>query len=310
MSALLRFDGQVALVTGAAAGIGREHALLLAARGARVVVNGNHRASGSGPEAEVAALIRERGGEAVPVNGSVTDATAVQRMIEAAIDNFGRLDIVINNAGSGQTTQTIREPLDERFDRTLDTHLRGTLSVTRAAWPHLVDSKAGRVLNTGSACAFGVQTPDGFEVAYSVAKSALFAVTRQMAGEGAAAGIKANLILPWAFSPMAAKDLATSPLGQYMREHLAASKVAAASLYLVHRDCPVTGQFISAAGGRVTRVTFATSRGYTNRDLTPEDVRDHWSEIHGETAADGTLDDVLELTGLGGEFRLIRKALG
>jgi len=310
MSTPLRFDGQVALVTGGAAGIGRAHCLLLAERGARVVVNGNFRPSGSGPEQEVAALIRERGGESVAVNGSVADEAAVQRIVRAAIDAFGRLDILVNNAGPGQTTLTTPEAPDERLDATLDVHLRGTMRMTRAAWPYLTASGTGRILNTGSACAFGVQTPEGFEVAYSVAKSALFGFTRQVAGEGAAGGIKANLVLPWAFSPMAAKDLERSPLGKYMKEKLDASKVAAACLYLLHRDCPVSGQFISAAGGRVARVVFATSRGYCNADLTPEDVRDHWSQIHGEADADGALRDALELPGLQGEFRLIRKALG
>jgi hypothetical protein len=109
---------------------------------------------------------------------------------------------------------------------------------------------------------------------------------------------------------MAAKDLERSPLGKYMKEKLDASKVAAACLYLLHRDCPSTGQFISAAGGRVARVVFATARGYCNPELSPEDVRDHWSQVQGEADADGVLRDMVELTGLQGEFRLIRKALG
>lgn len=310
MSDPLRFDGQVALVTGGAAGIGREHCLLLAERGARVVVNGNYRANGVGPERELVELIRSRGGEAIPVNGSVADEAAAQRMVQTAIDAFGRLDILVNNAGAGQTSLTIPEAPDERLTGALDTHLLGTLRVTRAAWPHLVASGAGRILNTGSACAFGVLTPLGYEVAYSVAKSALFAVTRQMAGEGKASGIQANLVLPWAHSPMASRDIKDSPVGKFMEQNLEPAKVAAACLYLLHRECPVSGQFISAAGGRVTRVLFATTRGYVNPNLTPEDVRDHWAEIQGAAALDGVLDDVLELSDLGAEFRLIRKALG
>ncbi|MFO1426140.1 MAG: SDR family oxidoreductase [Steroidobacteraceae bacterium] len=284
--------------------------LLLAARGARVVVNGNYRQSGAGPEQEVVALIREQGGEAVGVNGSVTDEAAVRRMVGTAIDTWGRLDILVNNAGSGQTALTASQAPDEQLERALDTHLLGTMRTTRAAWPHLVASGAGRILNTGSACAFGVLTPLGFESAYSVAKSALLAYTRQLAGEGAAAGLKANLVLPWAHSPMAAQDLASSPLGKYMREKLEAAKVAAACLWLLHRDRPASGQFISAAGGRVARVLIATAPGYCNPQLTPEDVRDHWAQVAGETAGDGTLQGMLELTGLQGEFRLIRKALG
>jgi len=308
MSQPLRFDGQVALVTGGAAGIGREHSLLLAQRGARVVVNGNYRANGVGPEQDLVELIREQGGEAVAVNGSVADEAAAQRMVQTAIDAFGRLDIVVNNAGTGQTNLTVPEAPDDRFDSAMNTHLLGTLRVTRAAWDHLVASGNGRILNTGSACAFGVLTPLGYEVAYSVAKSALFAVTRQMAGEGKAHGIHANLVLPWAYSPMASKDLETSPLVKFMEENLDPSRVAAACLYLLHRDCPVSGQFVSAAGGRVTRVMFATTEGYTNPDLTPEDVRDHWAEIEG-SASEGKLEGARELADLADEFRLIRKAL-
>ena len=310
MSEALRFEGQVALVTGGAAGIGREHCRLLASRGARVVVNGNHRPAGSGPEQDVVAEIRARGGEAVAVNGSITSEDAVQRMVRTAVDAFGRLDILVNNAGPGQTSLTTQEAPDERLAQALDAHLLGTMRVTRAAWPHLVACGAGRILNTGSACAFGVQTPLGYEVGYAVAKSALLAYTRQVAGEGATAGIKANLLLPWAHSPMASRDLATSPVGKFMQEHLDAAKVAIASLYLLHRDCPATGQFISAAGGRITRVMIATASGYTSSALTPEDVRDHWSEIYGSTDERGHLRDAVELGSLQAEFRLIRKALG
>jgi NAD(P)-dependent dehydrogenase (short-subunit alcohol dehydrogenase family) len=309
MSTPLRFDGKVALVTGGAAGIGRAHCLLLASRGARVVVNGNHRPGGVGPEQDVVAEIRSHGGEAVGVNGSITDEEAVQRIVRTALEAFGQLDIVVNNAGPSQTSLTVPEAPDDRLSGALEGHVFGTMRVTRAAWPHLAASDAGRILNTGSACAFGVQTPLGYEVGYSVAKSALLAYTRQVAGEGAAAGIKANLLLPWAFSPMSAKDLATSPLGKFMQENLDASKVAIASLYLLHSDCPVTGQFISAAGGRVARVLIATAPGYTNAALTPEDVRDHWSEIYGETDEQGYMRATRELANLQAEFRLIRKAL-
>jgi NAD(P)-dependent dehydrogenase (short-subunit alcohol dehydrogenase family) len=310
MSTPLRFDGQVALVTGGAGGIGRAHCLLLAERGAKVVVNGNYRPSGVGPEQEVVALIRERGGEAVAVNGSTTDENAVRRMVQTAIDAFGRLDILVNNGGPGQTTLTAPEAPDERLEVALDSHLRGTMRVTRAAWPHLVASGAGRVLNTSSATAFGVQTPQGYEVAYSVAKAAVLTLTRQTASEGAPFGIKANAVLPWAFSAMVEKDLESSALKPYMQEKLDPAKVAAACLYLLHRDCPVTGQFISAAGGRVARVVFATARGYSNPRLTPEDVRDNWAQIHGTWDVKEPMSDAFELPSLQGEFRLIRKALG
>jgi 3-oxoacyl-[acyl-carrier protein] reductase len=133
MSDRLGFDGQVALITGGAAGLGKAYGMALAERGARIVVNGNYRESGHGPEDEVAADIRSRGGEAVGVNGSVTDEEAVRRMIAAAIDHFGRLDIVVNNAGTGDLSLRIQDAPDERFERQFDIHVRGPIRIVRAA---------------------------------------------------------------------------------------------------------------------------------------------------------------------------------
>jgi NAD(P)-dependent dehydrogenase (short-subunit alcohol dehydrogenase family) len=306
----LRFDGQVAFVTGAAAGLGRSYVLLLAERGAKVVVNGNYRPSGSGPEEDVVAEIRAKGGEAIGVNGSVTDETAVRRMVSTATDAYGRLDILINNAGTARGDLLIKDAPGDPLEDQIDVHVRGHLRMARAAWPHLAASEAGRILNTGSSVSFGYENPAGWDGAYSVAKSAHYGITRQMAGAGDADGIKVNMVLPWSYTPLVRKTLGGTDFAQWMEDNLRPSQVAAAILYLVHRDCPVTGQFIGAAGGRVTRVVFASHKGYFNPDLTPEDIRDNWASVFGEVDSDDNLSGMFELTGQQREFRAIKERLG
>jgi NAD(P)-dependent dehydrogenase (short-subunit alcohol dehydrogenase family) len=310
VSTELRFDGKVALVTGGGAGIGRAYCRLLAERGAKVVVNGNVRESGAGPEAEVVAEIRAAGGEAIGVNGSISDDGAARRMIEEAVDTFGRLDILINNAGAGGKSPLIYEAPNADTERLIENHLYGPLRMSRAAFPHLAKSGAGRIINTGSSSALGWESPSGWRTCYIAAKSALFGITRQMAGAGAEHGIKVNMIMPWAFSSMVDRTIGNLPFGKWMREKLPPERVSPVVAFLAHESCPVTGQFISAAGGRVTRIVYASSHGYFNPDLTVEDVRDNWATITGEADDAGGLAGYFELEGQSSEFKEILKLVG
>lgn len=305
----LRFDGQVALVTGGGSGIGKAICMALADRGARVVVNGNFRPSGVGPEAEVAAEINDRGGEAIGINASVTDDVAVRAMVDRAVGHYGRLDIVVNNAGTTSVGHLVQDAPGPKFDEQIDIHVKGSLRVVRATWPHLIASGAGRILNTGSGTALGGPGPHGYDGAYPVAKAALYGVTRQMAGEGEKVGIKANLIMPWAESPMTASALTGTPLGSWISEKAGAEKVAASLLFLLHRDCPANGQFISSCGGRVARIFFGQAPGYFNPELTPEDVRDHWAEIFGQVDGDRIVD-AIEVRSMEHEFGLLQQFHG
>lgn len=306
----IRLDGKVALVTGGAKGIGYGISTKLAELGAKVVVNGNYRESGHGPEDDVVAEIRANGGEAVAVNGSVYDDSAARAMIEAALDNWGQLDIVINNAGNATHNDLIQNAPDDTLAQQIDVHVRGTMMVVRAAWPHLIKSGQGRVLNTSSACAWGFEGPHGWNASYATAKAALFGTTRQMAGAGRPHGIGVNMLFPRALTPLVAEHIGGTPLHEWQLKHLEMDPLTNTVAYLVHPECKASGQFFTSAGGRVARVVIASPEGYWNPKLSPEDVRDNWDQVWGKQDADGFMDQVFELTDQEREHQFLVKLFG
>ena len=196
MSSELRFDDRVAIVTGAGRGLGREYALALAARGARVVVNDlgaslDGDGSDPGPAAAVAQEIIDAGGEAVANASSVTTPEGAESIAADALDRFGRIDIVINNAGNMDPGALPELPL-EMVQRHLDIHALGAFNVTRAAWPTLTERGYGRVMLTASIGLYG----GSFLISYSTAKGASVSLGRSLADAGTGHGIKVNLIAP------------------------------------------------------------------------------------------------------------------
>lgn len=310
MTEQLRLDGKVALVTGGASGMGEAHSRLLAERGASVVINGNFRPDGHGPEQTLAEALQKKGFEAVGVNGSVRDEDAVQRMVATAIDAFGRLDIVVNCAGNGGIKQPIYELPGPNFEDQIELHVAGSMRVVRAAWPHLAASGAGRVLNIGSSSAFGYEGANEWNGTYSIAKGAMFTVTRQMAGAGAVHGIKVNMALPWGFTPLIARGIGPTEQGQWVTKNLDVNLVPRATLPLLHDRCPVTGQFFTVGGGRVARIAFASADGYFNPKLEPEDVLAHWDEAYGTLDAEGHLQGMFDVLGTNTEYAYLKKLLG
>jgi hypothetical protein len=145
-------------------------------------------------------------------------------------------------------------------------------------------------------------------MSYPVAKAAIFGVTRQLAGAGSDYNIKVNALMPWASSPMTRRALEGSELGSWIEEKTGPEKIAASVLFLLHRDCPVTGQFISSAGGRVARIFYGQAPGYFNPAITPEDVRQHWGEIEGVRDGD-KIENAIELHGMEHEFSILRALL-
>ena len=272
------FDGRVAIITGAGGGLGRAHALELGRRGARVVVNdlgGSVDGTGAsrGPAALVVDEIKALGGEAVANTDSVATPAGGAAIVQSAIDAFGRVDIVINNAGIlrdkafHNMTQDLLEPV-------LDVHLKGAFYVTQAAWATMREQNYGRVVNTSSNSGllgnFGQSN-------YGAAKMGLVGLTRVLAIEGAKNNIKVNAIAPIASTRMT--EALMGELGSKLQPELVTPIVA----WLCHEDCPVTGEVYSAGGGVVARFFVGLTQGYVNPALTVEDIRDHFDEIRDES---------------------------
>ena len=275
----LGFDGKVAIITGAGGGLGREHALLLASRGAQVVINdlgGSVSGEGGGDEGPAhttAKEIQDLGGVAVADTNSVATPEGGEAIVKTAIDNFGRVDIVINNAGILRD-KAFHNMTPDLLDPVLNVHLRGAFFVTRPAWVKMREQNYGRVVNTASNS--GILGNFG-QSNYGAAKMGLVGFTRVLSAEGARHNIKVNAIAPVARTRM------TEELLGPMAERLDPALVSPIVAWLVHEDCPVTGEIYSAAGGRIARMFIGLTEGYYNPKLTLEDVRDHFDQIRDET---------------------------
>jgi NAD(P)-dependent dehydrogenase (short-subunit alcohol dehydrogenase family) len=286
----LGFDGRVAIVTGAGGGLGKQHALLLASRGARLVVNdlgGSVAGEGAnkGPAEAVADEIRNLGGEAVSDANSVSTPAGGEAVVQSALEAFGRIDIVINNAGILRD-KTFHNLTPELLEPIIDVHLKGAFYVTRPAWLKMREQGYGRVVNTSSNS--GILGNFG-QSNYGAAKMGLVGLTRVLAAEGARYNIKVNAIAPLARTRMT-EDLLGEAVAQLDPELV--SPVVA---WLVHEDVPVSGEVYTVGGGRVARFFIGMTHGYYDPKLTVEDVRDHFAEIRDEagyTVPTGPADEL------------------
>jgi NAD(P)-dependent dehydrogenase (short-subunit alcohol dehydrogenase family) len=272
----LRFDGKVAIVTGAGRGIGRAHALLLASKGARVVVadlGGEIDGTGASesPALDVVNEIAADGGEAVACAASVADEGGAASIVASALDAFGRLDVVINNAGIFAPTP-FESVSTEAFRAMIDVHVFGTVFVTKAAWPHMVAAGYGRIVNTTSEAMLGVPLLSS----YGTAKGAIFGLTRNLAVEGAPHGIRANCLAPRAGTRMADAHGAAASLPPEMVEQGKATMppelVAPAAAFLAHESCLLNGEVLQVGSGQVARLAVVHSRGISKERLTAEDI--------------------------------------
>jgi NAD(P)-dependent dehydrogenase (short-subunit alcohol dehydrogenase family) len=272
------FDGKVAIVTGAGGGLGRQHALLLASRGARVVVNdlgGSVAGEGAdkGPAEKVAQEIRDAGGEAVSDGNSVSIPEGGEAIVQTAVDTFGQIDIVVNNAGILRD-KTFHNLTPDQLEPVLDVHLKGAFYVTKPAWVRMREQGYGRVISTTSQS--GVLGNFG-QSNYGAAKMGLVGFTRVLALEGAKYNIKANAIAPIARTRM------TEDLMGAAAEKLDPELVSPVVAWLASEECSVTGEVFTVAAGRVARFFVGMTKGYFNAELTVEDVRDHLDEIRDES---------------------------
>jgi NAD(P)-dependent dehydrogenase (short-subunit alcohol dehydrogenase family) len=271
------FDGKVAVVTGAGGGLGKQHALLLASRGARVVVNdlgGSVSGEGAneGPAETVAQEIRDLGGEAVSDTNSVSTPEGGAAIVQTALDAYERIDIVVNNAGILRD-KTFHNLTPDLLDPVIDVHLKGAFHVTRPAWIKMREQGYGRVINTSSNS--GILGNFG-QSNYGAAKMGLVGLTRVLAAEGAKYNIKVNAIAPLARTRMT-EDVLGAAVAQLDPELV--SPVVA---WLAHEDVPVTGEVYTVGGGRVARFFIGMTPGYYHAKLTAEDVRDHFADIRAE----------------------------
>ncbi|MEM7350263.1 MAG: SDR family NAD(P)-dependent oxidoreductase [Acidobacteriota bacterium] len=274
----IRFDDRVAIVTGAGQGLGRCYALDLASRGAKVIVNdlgGN--LAGSGSDASLAQKvvdeIRAAGGEATANGDSVSDREGAARIVDAALDTYGRLDVLINNAGILRDKMFTRMALDD-FDAVVDVHLLGAAYVTRAAFPAMRKQGYGRIVMTTSAA--GLYGNLG-QSNYAAAKLGVVGLMNSLKIEGKKSNIKVNTVAPVADTRMGAKVFP-----DFFKQMIRPEYVAAAVAYLASEGCTVSGDILVTAAGYFAKVQLVEGEGLAfapDEQVTAETVAERYGEI-------------------------------
>ena len=263
----LRFDDRVAVITGAGRGLGRSYAELLGSRGARVVVNdlgGSLKGEGvdAGPAQEVVDAIRVSGGEAVACTESVATPEGGRAIIQTALDHYGRIDILIHNAGNVRYG-SLKEITYEDFNSVLDVHLKGAFHVVRPAFPIMCEAGYGRIVLTSS---IGGLYGNHRVVNYGMSKAGMIGLNNVAALEGAAEGVTCNIIVPGAVTRMAeGLDISQYPP---MQPELVAPAVG----WLAHESCSITGEMIIAMAGRIARAFIGETPGVYRPSWTIEEV--------------------------------------
>lgn len=263
----LRFDNRVAVVTGGGRGLGRAYALLLASRGAKVVVNDvgvslKGQGQDDAPANEVVKEIKAAGGEAVACTESVATAAGGKAIIQSALDQYGRIDILIHNAGNVRRG-SLKDMTYEDFDAVIDVHLRGAFHVVRPAFPLMCKAGYGRMVLTSS---IGGLYGNKDVVNYSMSKAGLVGLSHVVALEGASEGVKSNVIVPAAVTRMA-EGLDTSaypPMGPEL--------VAPTVGWLAHESCSISGEMLISLAGRVAKAFLAETPGVYRPSWTIEQV--------------------------------------
>ena len=289
---MLRFDDKVVIVTGAGRNLGREYALLFASLGAKVVVNDLGVAISdtddvvgapvSDPGADVVAEIEAAGGQAVVNRDSVATPEGGEAIVQTALDTWGRVDVVVNNAGQVRLGPFADFP-EAHIDTLLDTQLRGHLNVSRPAWRAMAAQGGGRFVNVSSVSAWGL--PGG--AVYGTVKMGVIGLTRSMAAEGDDAGIRANVITPYA-KTRPGTGMGPYPWSETLGEWLSPRKVAPVVAWLGHDTCPANGECFTVGAGHVGLVKLVTTEGFIDRDITIDSVAEHADQIMNGPVSDVT----------------------
>jgi NAD(P)-dependent dehydrogenase (short-subunit alcohol dehydrogenase family) len=295
----LRFDGRVAIITGAGGGLGRSHAIELARRGARILVNDLGGAlDGSGSSASAAQRVVDEiialGGVAAANHDSVSTSRGGEAIVQAALDAFGRVDVLINNAGILRDRAFHKMEAD-LIDQVIDVHLKGAFYVSRPAFALMREQGYGRIVNTSSASGlFG----NFGQANYGAAKAGLAGLTRVLAIEGVEHGIKVNAIAPIALTRM------TEGILGELASKVSAESVSPLVAFLANEECSVNGNIYSVAGGRIARIFVAETSGVVLKENTAEAIRVQLSLID-----EVDVTRFHEPSSLDGETTIIAKAL-
>ena len=315
MTQTLRFDNRVAIVTGAGGGLGRGYALDFAARGASVVVNDlggtfDGKGSSSSMADTVVAEIKAAGGKAVASYDSVSTAAGGKAIIETAMDSFGRVDVLVSNAGNLRNAP-IDELTDDTLDAMIDVHLKGGFNVSRPAFRQMKKQGYGRIVLASSAAGM---LGNEQQAAYGAAKAGLVGLMNILSLEGASHGVKANALLPTAMSRMAAAmdpklmestGALYAAIGDKLGNSIDPSFVTPLVVYLCSEACDSTHSIYSSTLGRYARVFLSMGQGWVGpRHAAPvaEDIAAHWSEICDKKSAQ-------ELGSLMDEFAMVAAQL-
>jgi NAD(P)-dependent dehydrogenase (short-subunit alcohol dehydrogenase family) len=271
------FNGQVAIVTGAGSGIGRATALLLAARGARVLINdcGTWQQDGR-PVGRADAVVREilaHGGDAVAENSPVGTRATAERIVEAALQRFGRIDVLINNAGLAKPGAFNTTP-EEHIDQVMAVNLSGPMFLMRTVWPTMCGQRYGRIVNLCSSAALG----SGISGPYAISKGGVLSLTKDTGIAGQRDGILVNAVMPCAYTPLL-DNHPDRAFREWMQAHFPPESVAAVIAFLASREMSRSAEIFTAGGGRVARLAFLESQGYFNAALSPEHVGDNFERI-------------------------------
>ena len=278
----IKFDDKVAIVTGAGGGIGKEHALELARRGAKVVVNdlgGDVDGSGASDAAnEVVELIKSEGGVAISNGASVTDLDAVKAMVNQTMEEWGRIDILVNNAGILRDKSFHKVTLDD-FNLVMDVHFQGSLNCTHTIFPIMREQEYGRIIFTSSAS--GVYGNFG-QTNYGSAKMAMIGLMNTLKLEGQNKNIFTNSITPVAYTRMT-EGLIPEDFGKNLRSEF----ITPAVIYLASDQAP-NGVTIAAGAGVFSRIFIHETMGVSlgmGEDMTPENIHANWDKISDMTEA-------------------------
>jgi NAD(P)-dependent dehydrogenase (short-subunit alcohol dehydrogenase family) len=282
----LRLDGRVAAVTGAGRGIGRAYALLLGQLGAKVVVNdlgGSTLGTGgdAAPADEVVKQIEAGGGAAVANYGDVSTVEGGKSVIDTAVEHFGTIDIVVNNAGN-MVWASLPEATIETIEAHWAVHVRGTFNTLHAAWPYFLEKNYGRAVLTTSVGMFGLMD----NIGYAIAKASMLGMAKSLTVGRKDANININCIAPNAMTRLAARTEEEQAKLPPPPVEMDPANVAPMVAYLAHESCDVSGEVYVAGGGRFARLFVAVNDGYLHPGLngaTIDDVAANWAQVNDET---------------------------